>query len=378
MFNINMLTLILPVSGGGFVSQLAIIEHLCENKFIPDVTLASSGGNVAAYISAAADWHWPGIERIARTLNKSLFITPHSSIPSVAFVIGYFEGYSYAQGSGVTKFLKDIFTESSIQKYEIWTGTYNSTRQLTRLFCNRNVTSSILKDTHIDRELTQSMPPIYADGNIDLISKYSTASASIPTFVPPQTIDNEEYADGGVSCSSPVTVMQDSILHYIEKHNAALHMIYVNSIDLSSSDIENGHNLIGNIKQTAKDIIRSQIVIDRLSAYELLRCHPGIVHKETFPCNFQNLQRIHEIHKITKFSLLEIYPLETYDVDLTTFTGNDVVEAIRKTYDKCYCRLWWLQSGENDVAHNRICQIVTDCQTTDTTKSNKLYSDLSK
>lgn len=39
---------ILPISGGGFVVQLAIIQHLCELKYVPDLCLASSGENVAA------------------------------------------------------------------------------------------------------------------------------------------------------------------------------------------------------------------------------------------------------------------------------------------------------------------------------------------
>jgi hypothetical protein len=357
-----MYLLILPVSGGGFVSQLSIIEHLCETKYKPDIILSSSGGNVAAYISSAADWKWPAIERIAKTLNKNYFLSTYSSIASISYIMGFFQGSSYTKGSGVERFLHTYFTSESIQKYEIWTGTYNKNRQLTRLFCNCAQAKSKLKDNCIDRELTQSMPSIYAAGDIDLISKYSIASASIPTIVPSQTIDNEEYVDGGVSCSSPLTVMQEPILRYIKENNCALHMIYINSVDLSCTDIIPSNNLIDTLKQTTRDIIRSQTVIDRLSAYEILRCHPGDIRKETFPCNYDNLQRLKEIENYTQYSLLEIYPLETFDVDLTTFTGQDVIDAIHKTYDKCSCRLWWVDPVDSLEKKSKISQVITDCK----------------
>src|SRR3972149_11408146 len=129
-----MYVLVLPVSGGGFVSQLAIIQHLCESHIVPDLTLSSSGGNVAAYVAAAADWKWPGIERVAKDLTQDLFVRPWSNITSVAFIMGYFKGDVYNRGSGVHEFLSRHFNTKTITNYEIWTGTYNKRRQRARLF----------------------------------------------------------------------------------------------------------------------------------------------------------------------------------------------------------------------------------------------------
>jgi predicted acylesterase/phospholipase RssA len=215
-------------------------------------------------------------------------------------IIGYFKGDIYNKGDGVHGFLSRYFTSTNIKKYEIWTGTYNKNRQQSRLFCNRDRKSSILDVSLIDHELTQTMEPIFADGNITLIGEAGIASASIPSLVPAQNIMGEDYIDGGVACASPLLVMQEPILKYTKDHDCPLHIIYVNSIDLSSTNVKPIRNASDNWTQIAHDVVRSQIVNDRLAAYQLLRCHPGILNKEKFICNYQNIQRVKAIQSRIK------------------------------------------------------------------------------
>jgi predicted acylesterase/phospholipase RssA len=341
-----MYVLVLPVSGGGFGSQLAILQHLCESQFIPDLTLASSGGNVAAYIAAAANWKWAGIERISREINHTLFISPWNNITLLSFILGYFNGNVYNKGSGATDFMSRHFTSTSIKKYEIWTGTYSKNRQQARLFCNRSQATSILDTTFIDHELTHSMKPVFTDGNIQLIAEAGVASASIPGLVPSQKILGEEHVDGGVGGASPLTIMQEPILKHTRDNKTPLHIVYVNCIDLSKTDISPSKNVLDTLKQATADLVRTQNVNDRLSAYQLLRCHPGTVHKEEFVCNYENLERIKKVRTAINYSLLEIYPTENIDIDLTKFNGDDVIKAIRDNYPLCRCRFWWLTSDE--------------------------------
>lgn len=357
-----MYVLVLPVSGGGFVSQLAILQHLCESKIIPDLTLASSGGNVAAYVAAAANWKWSGIERVARELTQDLFVRPWSSVPSLAFIVGYFEGNVYSKGSGVHDFLSRHFTSETIVKHEIWTGTYNKDRQKARLFCNRNKECSVVDVTCIDHDLTQSMEPIFTDGNIEIIAKAGIASASIPAIVPAQIIYDEPYIDGGVAGASPLTIMQEPILKYVRNNKVSLHIIYVNSVDLSSPNLKPCHNVLDTWRQATHDLVRSQTVIDRLSGYELLRCQHGIMNKEDFICNYENMERIKEIQSKVMYSMLEIYPIQTCDVNIVAFNGDDVITAIRKTYGNCKCRLWWIIPSEN-ICTQDICQLLSQCKT---------------
>lgn len=361
-----MRVLVLPVSGPGFVAQLAILQHLCEINFIPDLTLASSGGNVAAYVVAAANWKWPGIQRISQSLTKELFVKPWSSIGTIAFAVGYFEGNKHNKGLGVKDFLSEYFTPETIVKYEIWTGTYNKTRQKARLFCNRKKENSILDTDCIDYDLTQSMEPVFSNGNIEIIGLCGMASASIPTVVPAQTIFDEQYEDGGVAGASPLTIMREPILKYTREKNTSLHIIYVNSVDLSSPTKNPCNNVIDNWKQTANNMIRSQTIIDRLSAYDLLRYHPGILKKDEFPCNYENLLRVKEIHKKLKYSLLEIFPSVCSTINIETFTGDDVIKNINHIYGKCVCRLWWLIPDDDNVSlyssEKEVVRIIEECK----------------
>lgn len=356
-----MYILVLPISGGGFVSQLAILQHLCEAHITPNLILSSSGGNVAAYVFAAANGKWAAIERIARELSQSLFSQPWNSVMSISMLIGFFKGNVCDRGYGVNNLLSRYFTPSTITKYEIWTGTYNKDRQKARLFCNRSKETSIMDISCIDHDLTQSMEPIFANGDIEMISRASIASASIPSVVPPQNIMGEDYQDGGVAGASPLTIMQEPILKYARDNNSSLHLIYVNSIDLSSSDIRPIHNVVDTWKQTAKNLIRSQTVIDRFSGYELLRCHAGIMNKEEFVCSYDNIARVKEIQSRVRYSILEIYPTAKCDVELVKFTGEDVIRAIHTAYQNCACRFWWL-SPTDTVCDSEVCTLINECK----------------
>lgn len=360
-----MQVLILPVSGGGFVTQLAILQHLCGVNYVPDITLASSGGNVAAYVASAANWKWAGIERIAKELNHDLFARPWNSVSSLAYIIGYFDGNLHNKGLGVHAFLSNYFTPESITKYEIWTGTYNKLKQKARLFCNRSRETSILDVSIIDHDLTQSMKPGFANGDLNLIAKAGIASASIPAIVPAEIIEGEPYIDGGIAGASPLIIMQEPILKLVKDNKTSLHMIYVNSIDLSSPNSKQCHNVIDTWRQATHDLVRSQTVNDRLTGYEILRCQPGIINKEEFPCNYINMERVKAIQNKISYSLLEIYPTERYDIDLLTFNGDDIINTINKAYNNCMCRLWWLSSEKSDglcFEENDVCKLIAECK----------------
>lgn len=337
-----MYLIVLPVSGGGFTVQLAIIQHLCEVKIVPNVILSSSGGNVAAYVASAADWKWSGIERIASKLSQNLFIKPWSNISLLSLAIGYFKGNVYDKGKGIYDFLSQYFNEFNISKYEIWTGTYNKNKQKARLFCNVSSKRTAFDISCIDYELTQSMEPVFADGNIELIIQAGIASISIPSIVPPQKIFNEEYVDGGVANASPLTIMQEPILKYLRDTDDSLHIIYINSVDLSSPKIDPIHNVIDNWKQTTHDLIRFQTVFDRLIGYEILRCQSGNIYKREFNCNYENLKKVKELYSYIRYSMLEIYPKDNFDVNITKFNGDDVLCCIHKAYSNCSCRLWFV------------------------------------
>jgi predicted patatin/cPLA2 family phospholipase len=335
---------ILPASGGSFVVQLAILQHLSVVGCVPDLMLASSGGNIAAYIASAAEFQSAKIERVATDLKSSLFVTPWSNISMIAKTQGFFSGSVFDHGSGTQAFLKKYFTEKTILKYEVWTGAYNKQEQKFRVFCNKNKQNSILGQSDIDYNLTQSMAPCYADGAIDIIADASLASASIPGVVPATRIGCHEYVDGGNYGSSPISVMRNSIIGYLKNTNKTLHITYINSKNLSSIKIAENNNLFDTWFNAVENLLKSNNLIDRLTAYDLFNffnVNQEIQYSE-FVCNDENLLKINEIRKNTKYSMLEIYPNDnTIKVDITDFKGKDVKKAMDTVYNECMCNFWW-------------------------------------
>ena len=340
---------ILPISGGRFVSQLAGLQYLCESNIKPDITLASSGGNVAAFIASAANWKWAGIERIARDLTNDLFSLPWSNISIISNIICWFQASKCNEGRNITGYLNKYFTKETIMNDEIWTGTYNKDQKRTCLFCNKK--TSILDVSHIDYDLAQSTLPIFAHGDINLIGKYSTASASIPSLVPPQKIIGSLYEDGGVSSSSPLTVMSEPILNYVTTNKTSMHLIYINSINLSNHNQKSINNMADNLKETASNLVRSSVVNDRLAGYNLLKYFNTDINYKEFDCNYDNIEKIKLVQSIINYSFLEIYPEITYEINIINFNGDDIINEIHKSYKNLKCRFWFIGSDNktNDI-----------------------------
>ena len=346
---------IMPVSGGAFVTQLAALQHLSEQNIKPTMILASSGGNVAAYIGLAADWDWAGIGRIASEFNNSMLVTPWSDIPGINYTTGYFKGSMYKQGKGVLSFLDRYFDSETITSVEIWTGTYNKTRQKAQFFCNRNV--SQMDVSYFGSEISQCLGPIFAGGDIELISKYSVASASIPVVVQPQELFGDEYIDGGVFSASPLTMMHNMLLNYSKDENKPLHLVYINSRDLSNHDAVVENNVIHTVLQATDQMIRSQNLIDRASAWNILNAISHDIGYSEFPCNYENMSKVSSLYEELDYSLLEIFPNKLYSINIANFGGSDVTEKLEEAYKDCSCRFWWVKKCRygyaDDMTKNR-------------------------
>lgn len=338
--------LVLPVSGGGFVNQLAIVEHLCESNYKPNLMMASSGGNLAAYIALASEWKWQNIRKISTDLNKDLFSTQWNSIGMLSTFIGYFKGELYNSGKGVKEFFRKYFNNTSIDDIEIWTGAYNTIHKKFRIFCNKSSNNSFLSQIELKENITQLMEPFYSNGDIDMISCYSTASASIPSIVPPVIIEKETYADGGIAGASPLSPMYIPIIRSLSNKN--LHIIYVNSFDILSPNSAIIRNVVDNLRQTTGDLLRSQAIMDRSLAINLISDGSNLKGPIEFSCNSSNLEIYYSMRNKIISSMLEIYPSVREEVDITKFTGEQISNCINNIYSMCKCRLWYLSDVNID------------------------------
>lgn len=232
----NLVIYCLPVSGGKFVNQLGL---LCEifvakkkyNKgilkgskyYAPDLVFGSSGGNVSAYLGLAADWSDDGIERLAQKISSDIFIKSwlpkeFNFIPSWALSLS--NGSFYRKGKGAVELFNEWFTPKTIKNVEIWTGTYNVTNKKAQFFCNLDKNESMIDCLDIYEEKMFNMLPLkYLNGCLNSCAIASAASATIPGFVETQLFEELNYADGGITDSSPLNVFSAGICRTILGHN---------------------------------------------------------------------------------------------------------------------------------------------------------------
>ena len=331
--------LVLPVSGGAFVSQLAIIQHLTEIEYRPDIIFGSSGGNVAAYIAIAAEWKWAAIERMLGEVSSEMFAKPWYNIPPIAFLMGILKGNIYDSGAGVKDFFLRHFNESLINSIEVWTGTNNLEEQRSAIFCNRS--SSQLLVENFDYELYNSCPLQYLSGNIEEIAAVAIASASIPSLVPPVVIRGQHYVDGGMSGASPLTIFHQVIATTVEKQGLDLHITYVNSCNLSKTVDNIDGNVFQTWKQAVRDLVRGQTAIDRGVAHSLINKEKRVLRELYGKCDHETMLMIKERRNSSRYSLLEIFPVESYEVDITNFTGKESAEVLHEAYRNCEVHLWY-------------------------------------
>lgn len=355
------------MSGGAFPHQLGLIQLLAEEGYRPDVTLASSGGNVAAYAASAADWRSEGIERVASGLGSCFFVRPWVPPPFPGVLVGYFEGSVYDSGRGACGFLREYFTPSTITRHEIWTGTYNRATGRAAFFCNRAREQCLLDLSSLDTSLLHCAPPVYLGGDIDLVAAVSHASASIPTLVPPQMIHGEPHIDGGTQWASPLKPLQEAVGAF-----HPLHLTYVNCLDLDTyraPQRQEGERppalcdpvvagrcppqgtIIDCGRRAASEFAVGQIVADRLAAHDIVR-EVGLVKRATFACTPASLAAALATTRMRQCrrSLLEIYPAGDSEggrrppntIDITSFGGEDVLAAMAEARGVAACRFWWV------------------------------------
>jgi len=394
---------VFPVSGGAFPVQLGLLAELTANQnIIPDLALGSSGGNVAAYICHACNWKGSTMAEIVKPINSGMFVTswwPKGLRFMPSWMIGYFKGSVYSSGTGATELFQKMFTKESICSTEIWTGTLNKVTGKGQFFCNRWEADSILKpsqdDTYASLFSRDCMPLTYMNADIELISKVTIASASIPVLVPEQIINNQVYVDGGTLFASPLTALQDSILEAIDQQNKKklldplsnipttplysnvcdplsqcnhqainecnreiFHIDYFSSFDMQvNSTSAGGGTLYDNSTLAVGELIKSMCIQDRLAAIELLRTPGYATFYAEMDGTQENLKKVQSIRTMSPKTLLELYPSKNNSINLLNFTGQDIVNLMSETQKSYKLRFWWIAKDNDefkDISYRKL------------------------
>lgn len=346
---------VLPISGGGFVTQLGLLSVLYDAQTIakpnvsssrdysPDLVMASSGGNVATYIAMAGGWSSSGIRVSVPVLKSEMFV--ESWIPYLPSWLALpFTGSIFRRGFGSEDLFECLFTSTSIQKTEIWTGVFDQTHLRARLFCNRRASDSFIKSHLFDpfSDLYSAYPLRYLNGNLSKIARISYASAAIPFVTESQTFEGNSFTDGGTMFASPLSLLDKSLRPIIVEGNRRLRLFYICSYNMESYFPE-----INGYTRSVGALIHSQIIQDRSNAIGILDSLASdneIIHLETHSnLNTTTFAAILTELEMEKHYVVILYPRKEKSVNITCFTAEDVMENLELATDGFGIHVWTLR-----------------------------------
>lgn len=323
---------VLPVSGGHFINQVALITLLCDNGFKPEIVLGSSGGVVSAYVGLCGDWKTNGIMRVMDDMCSNIFVSSWwgknmSFMPSG--VIGIFKGAIYNHGKGSYELISSYLNSDSITRCEIWAGSYNKDSDIATMFCNKSKETSYIK---YNREI-QSMPVKieYLNGDVKKITTSIYASSSIPALLPPIEIDGCNYYDGGLLNASPLMPLSDYLPN-------CLKIIYISSFDMEKgkADLVDCSNIIkigiGSVDKTVTGLC----IADRIFALRLVMKCSEMKYRY-----LSDIKEALRIYKKSEKAVLELFPTEDLEVNITDFDCKNSIPIIQKIRHNYGIRLWW-------------------------------------
>ena len=363
------------VSGQYFPNQVALSCNINDamklagiNFFNPNIALASSGGNICAYANMAARGKTNRLISIVKNIDYKMFIKSwfpeELGIPSMLA----FKGSIYQKGYGSKFMFNALFNEDDIKNIEIWTGTYDTENCRSQFFCNKGKHEAYINSDIYDVEkgLYDSMSLIYADGNINKISQYSTASASVPILVEGQLINGIIYRDGGVTYASPLSPLANEICRivdnkYIKLNNEKqdnkkvlsfkngeitekintkqknLRLIYFSSYQINERNQTCGISEIAQVKEVSRQMLHMSVINDKNKCIDILNrvsnndVNNIIKMPDEIDINVFRLVELLKFLETKKHYLIILMPKGSDHLSDYIFTQDEIETLINKT-----------------------------------------------
>lgn len=338
-----------PVSGEAFTCQLAL---LCEinianinihkrgkgNNTKPDMVLASSGGNIAAYVALMAGWNANGIYRLSKLIESGMLIQnwwPEflSFLPSG--LIGIFSGSLYRLGYGVRTVFSNFLTKVQCESVDMWTGTFHKKTNKAQFFSNKSEGETHINSERLEKDMKtyDCAPLFYTNGDLDTLADVSVASASIPCLVQEKYVGGSAHSDGGIAYASPLCAFSMEILRVVEETKKSLHMVYFSCYNMELVE-EKYRGIKGNFGSSLASLIRSLSVLDRGKGFEMISvlAKDRKVHTKHYKnLNTKKLSSLLESLNSKKHYFLNLYPTNSSNLNMLKFEGEDVIDCIEET-----------------------------------------------
>jgi hypothetical protein len=341
--------LILPISGRKFVRQLSCLKILLKSDYKADIMLSTSGGNICAYLLELSNWNYEKLVKNVGNITSQMLCKPWCSFSIFNYIFGLYKGSLYQEGDGFKEFFKEMYSIHPC-KTEIWTGTFHTQTCKERLFCNLSENKTLIKPK-IDKILSNSIKPIYANNNPDIISDYILASASVPIITNMKSVGDHKYLDGGLGGASPFTSLRDTIVKNIEESNENLHITYVNCMDLDKKNqYDTNEGILEKWISVTDYLTKKLISLDREKCCSVI----DIKHRKFISID-GNTEKLKELMKIRKYmskSILELVPIADFEINYTNFKEGDIADFLTKEFDNIKINFWWESGPFNSQIYN--------------------------
>ena len=342
------------ISGGYFVSQIAILASILPTITSVDAYFGNSGGAIANLVSLKWSGTSESIERVLYSIDKDMFLKPWVSdnIPLSKVLspfVSLFTNSFYKDSKGPEELMTVFYTKEELKKAEMWIGKFDINANFNHLLCSKSSGQSIFNtqlsesyNTTYLEDMTGSFNVEYADGDIKTIADTLNATSSIPGYKPPIDINGTSFVDGGVTSPTPGSSLTNVLLEFGEAaavgHKFRIfYNIGPKYIDTDIEYIKPSSHWSSQIFRTLKSLLNFSISRERQMIFDTWLQMCGVAHYDN-SVTFK---------KITGKDALSTYLTSLtdnhYHYFVTCYSVNDSVSVInftkddlKRVYKNCY------------------------------------------
>lgn len=324
-----------PISGGSFVTQCSTLKMILSLSCKPDICTAASGGNIPAYLGCMSQWNPDTVYSDIEELSSDAIATKRYSNSIINWIVCILHHNAmYDRGRGIKPIMER--KRHNIKATEIWTNCTRRSDNSPRLFCNMSETSSICKPVDYVQK------PVYADGNIDLISEYCAASCTIPSILKDVKIDGKLYVDSGLTSASCMS----QLIQSTKKSSWSNSKVFIFSpygLDfdkgIRKTSTKSPFNLLSTVISSIDSIVHTIYVKDRTIILGTLFNDVSYIE---IPLSSVDRDTLHGLLDKPYALVLEIIHIHTVKICITDFDHVSVSNAIDSiSVQDCILRLYY-------------------------------------